>query len=877
MADKKRVVAIGPRMVGFGSWDWVGGDLVEGLAGNDDPIVFNAAVPKCDIAVFIKFKPSTEVLAELSQRAKLIYCPIDYYGSCGEIDEDRASLQLFDRIVVHAPRLARYFGSTASAEAVDHAIKFAAPLRTEYQPDGSILWVGVRSSLPPLVSWLRKIRLPAPLVVLTNPEDPARVPSPDEFGFPSGMDVSIDVWSAKRQIEATAAARATFDVKGDDFRARHKPPAKALDYIASGVPFAVNADSATAIDLQRLGFQVADPTDLGRWLSREYWEETIRFAGLVRPQLTREHVSSTWNSIINDVLSELPKRYPTRIVAAAPARKTTPLELGSAGDSPSVQSGRPRHRTRVAILSLLFNWPSTGGGTIHTTETAKFLSRAGYDVRHFSAEFPEWELGMVREPPPYPVESIWFRPDEWNAETIQRRFREEVDKFAPDAVIITDSWNFKPHLAEAMDGYPYFLRLAAQECICPLNNIRLLIDESGAIAACPRNQLADPAACRDCVSRHQHHSGSLHNAERQLSGFENEEYARRLQQAFRNAAGVLVVNPEFQALVEPYAESVHVIPSGFDPARFPKPEPHDDREDKPVSILFAGVRTEFIKGFHVLQAAAEQLWAERQDFEIVVTSKPPEACEPFARYIGWQSQHDLPKVMRDSDIVVVPTVVEEALGRTAVEAMGAGRPVVASNIGGLPYTVEDGVTGLLFKPSKPADLAEKLRSLLDNGELRDRLGTAGRDVFESKFQWPSIVDRQYRPLLGPVERPVDEMANAPAAGAEVRLGCILAVRDRAPEVLRRTLETYTYQSLKPIDCVLLDYGSRDDYAQFFRQLAAEFNWRYERVEADSWNLSDACNRAVAALDDCCEIVFKNDVDVMLEETVLATAADCGSP
>src|SRR5262249_50763867 len=61
----------------------------------------------------------------------------------------------------------------------------------------------------------------------------------------------------------------------------------------------------------------------------------------------------------------------------------------------------PTHATnkpgaiRVAILSLLFNWPSTGGGTVHTAELGKFLQRAGYDVRHIYAQYPDWGVGNV--------------------------------------------------------------------------------------------------------------------------------------------------------------------------------------------------------------------------------------------------------------------------------------------------------------------------------------------------------------------------------------------------------------------------------------------------------------------------------------------------
>ena len=51
---------------------------------------------------------------------------------------------------------------------------------------------------------------------------------------------------------------------------------------------------------------------------------------------------------------------------------------------------------KIAILSFLFNWPSTGGGNVHTYELALFLGKAGYDVRHFYVSFPPWGIGGVQ-------------------------------------------------------------------------------------------------------------------------------------------------------------------------------------------------------------------------------------------------------------------------------------------------------------------------------------------------------------------------------------------------------------------------------------------------------------------------------------------------
>jgi glycosyltransferase involved in cell wall biosynthesis len=424
---------------------------------------------------------------------------------------------------------------------------------------------------------------------------------------------------------------------------------------------------------------------------------------------------------------------------------------------------------RVAILSLLFNWPSTGGGTVHTAETGKFLARAGYDVKHFYAQYADWKVGNVNLSLEIPSLAIAFETADWNAFEIQRRFRDAVDRFEPDYVIITDSWNFKPLLAEAVRGYRYFLRLAAQECLCPLNNVRLLVDEQGRPSACPRHQLATSGACRRCVGQRQHQSGNLHQAERKLAGYGTADYDEKLRRTFAEAEAVLAVNPLIAAAVGPYAKAVHVVPSGFDPDRFPCPfefpplskggtggvaplrttitsntQPHRLR------IFFAGLVDEYMKGFRVLHAACARLWEKRQDFELIATSDPPGQVNPMTRFIGWQPQSELPKHIRQADFLVFPTIAEEALGRSAVEAMGVGRPVIASRIGGLPFTVIDELTGLLFEPGNVCDLAEKIETLLDDAELRHRLGRAGRRRFEEHFIWNVIIDKHYRKLLTPI-------------------------------------------------------------------------------------------------------------------------------
>jgi glycosyltransferase involved in cell wall biosynthesis len=333
---------------------------------------------------------------------------------------------------------------------------------------------------------------------------------------------------------------------------------------------------------------------------------------------------------------------------------------------------------------------------------------------------------------------------------------------------------------------------------------------------CPRNQLATPQVCHQCLAERGQHSGALHQVERALAEVGTPEYDRLMRQAFFEAEAVLVLNPITAAMLEPFAKRVCIVPWGIDHARFdragvrsqlsvvngledetkddagaarreprtpefpdglatldvskPRLGPNEagsdgftgtvdaDAETPAITTLFmAAVAGEVIKGFHVAHEACRILRETRSDFELVVTFDPPGPIDEFTRYVGWCSQDELPRHYRAADICLVPTIAQDALSITSVEAMAAGKPVVASRIGGLPYTVADGLTGLLFDPGNPFDLAEKIVRLLDDPAVRSEMGLAGRRRFEEEFLWEDVIKRYWRPLLGePVRKSVNE-------------------------------------------------------------------------------------------------------------------------
>ena len=93
---------------------------------------------------------------------------------------------------------------------------------------------------------------------------------------------------------------------------------------------------------------------------------------------------------------------------------------------------------------------------------------------------------------------------------------------------------------------------------------------------------------------------------------------------------------------------------------------------------------------------------------------------------------DIPAVTAAFDVAVLPSY-REAQGLTILEAMAMSRPVVASNVGGIPEMIENGVNGLLVPPHDPEALADAIARLLEDHQLSDMIGRAGHDTVHDRF------------------------------------------------------------------------------------------------------------------------------------------------
>lgn len=108
-------------------------------------------------------------------------------------------------------------------------------------------------------------------------------------------------------------------------------------------------------------------------------------------------------------------------------------------------------------------------------------------------------------------------------------------------------------------------------------------------------------------------------------------------------------------------------------------------------------------------------------------------------FVGWVAPDELPAFLATATVVVMPSRWEEAFGLVALQAAQAGRPVVASRVGGLPEVVEDGVTGTLVPAEDSDALARAVLDLLEDPAEARRRGDAGRLRARTDFAFDRYV------------------------------------------------------------------------------------------------------------------------------------------
>jgi D-inositol-3-phosphate glycosyltransferase len=146
-------------------------------------------------------------------------------------------------------------------------------------------------------------------------------------------------------------------------------------------------------------------------------------------------------------------------------------------------------------------------------------------------------------------------------------------------------------------------------------------------------------------------------------------------------------------------------------------------------------------------------WADSPDAEMARLQALREelGINDLVLFLGAKDQDVLPNYYAAAEMVVMPSHYE-SFGMVALEAMAMGRPVIASEVGGLAYLVQDGVNGYHVPSRDPEALAERIYELLTNVDCREGMGVAARHYAE-RFDWHIIAGRLlnvYNRLLDPV-------------------------------------------------------------------------------------------------------------------------------
>jgi glycosyltransferase involved in cell wall biosynthesis len=209
-------------------------------------------------------------------------------------------------------------------------------------------------------------------------------------------------------------------------------------------------------------------------------------------------------------------------------------------------------------------------------------------------------------------------------------------------------------------------------------------------------------------------------------------------------------------------EFIRVVHNGIDFDRFSRLVPERGRVfpglDNSRLIVSTGNMHSDVKGHSTLIEAARNVCGKfpQVKFVLIGDGKKRTEFEAKVSALGLQSnflflgsRQNVPEILACCDIAVLPSQAE-GFSNALLEYMAMGLPTVATDVGGNPEVIENGVNGLLVKPNHPAALADAISSLLENPHFASQLGPAGKERVRRHFnfaQLTSNVDALYTELL----------------------------------------------------------------------------------------------------------------------------------
>jgi L-malate glycosyltransferase len=207
----------------------------------------------------------------------------------------------------------------------------------------------------------------------------------------------------------------------------------------------------------------------------------------------------------------------------------------------------------------------------------------------------------------------------------------------------------------------------------------------------------------------------------------------------------------------PINKPIKITPFGIDTELF---SPTKSRNGEPEYLTIGVIKTlENIYGIDILIEAFLLLSQQYSNLKLLIIGNGSQLSPLQQRvnilelaakvkFLPAIPHHLVPEYLAKIDIFVMPSR-QESFGVAVLEASACGLPVVASDVGGLPEVIADGVTGFLVPPEQPQIMAEKISQLIESPALRKSMGEHGRDFVEKNYKWSDSLDKMsdiYRSL-----------------------------------------------------------------------------------------------------------------------------------
>ncbi|WP_436525461.1 glycosyltransferase family 4 protein [Actinoplanes sp. HUAS TT8] len=301
----------------------------------------------------------------------------------------------------------------------------------------------------------------------------------------------------------------------------------------------------------------------------------------------------------------------------------------------------------------------------------------------------------------------------WNR-TAYRQVRDIVDRFDPDCVHLHTHGEFSPAVLSATAGRPRLLTVHGPEDW----TLQLLRWNLGSATA--RGGLSAGDRARYAYLRF----------------VQRPAYLARLGGVDR----ILTPSRFFADSVAPDVGTsrTHILPNGIARTAMATPLTSAD------NVLFVG-RLEHVKGVEVLLRAFEQVVTDHPSARLTVVGDGADRArlqaahpDPRVTFTGWLNATEVAHQVALSSVVVLPSLWPENFPTVALEALQAGRPMIASRVGGLPELIGPD-NGLLVAPGDPDALARALNLLLGNPEVLAGLG-AGSAARAGRYDVAPFLD-----------------------------------------------------------------------------------------------------------------------------------------